>query len=522
MDPYPRHFFHLGTGLLSLDTRVLVCGDYLPDQPDLGPGTAVAFNVVPRTKATYSPMPSFKTSAANPLNGRPLGAFSACDAAGNAGNYAGTTSKLYALTSASNPDFADKSATAYSTPAGNFWSFTEAEGKVYATNGFDPIQSVDTAGSSNFAPMGDDVPKARFVTFIQPGFLLLGDINDPTVGIQPQGVRWSSLGDPTDFPLVGSADAIARSSDWQNVAGPHGRMMGFAPDLATCNAALFFEQAVFRMVFTGTETIFAVQPVEKLRGTLSAHSIIQAGQIAYFLAPDGFFAFDGTQAIPIGAGKVNATFFKDADPNYIGQVRGAADPISGLCFWSYAGTGNNDGAPNRILVYHPIWRRFSLITDNTGGNLFVARTSGITLDGIDALGYTLDNLPFSLDAPELTGGRLTLGGFDTQNRYGAFTGDNMAYQVDTSEVQLLPGRCAKITGVRPLIDGDSNYSAAVGGRRVLQNPVVFAAATSANYEGVCPARNENRYQRVRLSAPAGNHSNHIQGAEVTFGPGARR
>jgi hypothetical protein len=513
----------LGSHPLSLPDRFIPAGDYTPDQADFGnAGTARAENVVPRTATSYSPMPSFQTAATTGLAGAPLGAFSTCDSAGNAANYAGTTAKLYALTNATKPNFADRSGAVYTTPTGYVWSFTEALGNVYAANGNDAIQKVQTATASNFANHPDaNAPKARYLAYIQPGFLVCGDINDPTVGIQPQGIRWGALGNPDSFPLVGSSAAIAANSDWQAVTGPHGRFRGFAPNLASCNAALFFEQAVFRMIFTGGSKIFDIQPVEKLRGTQAPGSIIQVGQIAYFLSPNGFFAFDGTQAIPFGEGKINNTFFADADPNYLSQVQGAADPVSGLCFWCYAGVGNVGGTPNRILVYHPPTGRWSLIVNPAGNNLFVGRTLGTSLDGIDALGFTLDTLPYSLDSSVLAGGNLALAGFDSSNKLGFFTGPNMAFTVDTAEVQLIPGRLAKISAVRPSVEGDT-CSAAVGGRSLLSAVPSFGAANTQNAYGLCCARNEARYQRVRLTASAGNLVKHIRGAEVTYSPGARR
>jgi len=504
--------------------KFIRCGDYLPDQADFGnAGSSVVENVVPRTAASYSPMPSFLTSATSALASAPLGSFSAADASGNPANYVGTSAKLYTMTNASNPNFADTSKVGgYTVAGGSFWSFTEALGNVYATNGTDTIQKAATASGATFADHPDtNAPKGRYVAFIQPGFLILGDINDPTVGIQPQGIRWSALGSPDSFPLVGSNAAIAANSDWQAVTGPHGRFRGFAPNLASCNAALFFEQAIFRMIFTGGATIFDIQPVEKLRGTQAPNSIIQIGQTAYFLSPNGFFAFDGTEALPIGEGKVNKTFFADADPNYITLVEGAADPISGLCFWSYAGTGNTSGQPNRILVYHPLTNRWAIIKSSTGGSLFIGRTFGTTLDGIDALGYTLDSLPFSLDSSVLTGGNLILSGFDANNKLGHFTGSNMAFTVDTSETQLVPGRCARINNTRPIVEGDV-ASAAIGSRYTLASTPVFDAAVAQNSFGLCPQRNEGRYQRVRLTAPLGNLVTHVLGAEVSFGVGAKR
>jgi hypothetical protein len=504
-----------------MQTKIIPCDDYAPDQFDFGdPRTSTAFNVVPRTRTTYSGMPSFGRISTAALASQVLSAFSARDPSGNPGMYAGTTSKLYCGRSGTKPNWSDQSQFAYSTPVGGRWSFTEGSGYVYASNGVDPIQRVQTSSASNFANVGANAPTAAVIAAIQPGYLLCGDINDVTVGIQPQGVRWSALGDFTNFPLVGSAAAIAASSDWQEVKGPHGRLKAIAPDLSSCAAALFFEQAVFRMLFSGDSKIFNIQPVEKLRGTPAPASVIQRGQICYFLSYDGWYSFDGTVALPIGDGKVNRTFFADCDPNYLGNVAGIADPLSGLCFWLYAGTGSSMGVPNRILCYNPDIQRFSLITGFTGTSLFLGRTFGTTLDGIDALGYTLDNLPYSLDSPILAGGQLFLAGFDSSFYFGGFTGPNMAITVDTTETQLTPGRRSRVSAVRPLADGAC--SAQVGTRQSLSDPVAYSSAVGMNTLGFCPVRSDGRYQRFRLTAPAGNLVNHILGAEVTYAPSGAR
>lgn len=491
-------------------------GDYGNDT------SGVAWNVVPRTKQSYSPMPSFNTLATTALNSQPLGAFSAVDKGGNVENYVGTASKLYKMNNGTKPNFVDASGAAYTVPGGRLWSFAEADGFVYATNSSDKVQYRQIASAGAFANHPDtNCPTARFVSYIQPGFLLLGDINDPTAGIQPQGVRWSALGNAQSFPLIGSSAAIAANSDWQKIAGPHGRMMGICNDLSSCNAAVFFEQAIFKMVFTGTETIFAIDPIEQARGTPSPASIAQLGQIAYFRGWDGFYAFDGTEAIPIGNELINQYVNDDADPNYLNQTAATVDPTTGTIFWSYAGKGNSLGVPNRILVFNPYIGRFSLITQTAGNNLFLARTLGTSLDAIDALGFNLDTLPYSLDSTFLAGGNVVLGGFDSTFKYGSFTGPNMAFTVDTTEAQLVGGAKARVRGVRPIVEGDT-CSVAVAGRNTTYAPVVFDTANAADQNGYCPARNESRYHRARLIGAAGNLCTHIKGAEFDLSQGGRR
>jgi hypothetical protein len=505
-----------------MNSKFVPCGEYMPDQADYGAlGTNSVVNAIPRTKRSYSPMPSFARIATTPLNGAPLGASSTRDLSGNPGMYVGTTTKLYAATSSTKPNFTDASGAAtFATAQGGFWDFVSFNGQMLATNGTDPIQTATAATAGPFAVLNANAPKAKVISAVQPGFVICGNINDPTVGLQPQGVRWGVLGDQTSWPLIGSAAAIAGQSDWQAVQGNHGSLQAIAPNLATCNAALFFERAIFRMVYTGDSKIFAILPAEKFRGTLAPRSVVQVGQTCYYLGQDGFYGFDGTQSIPIGVDKVNKTFLADCDPNYLSAVQGVVDPLSGLCFWLYAGPGNNNGAPNRVLCYHSVLQMWALITGFTGYALFIGASFGTSLDGIDALGYNIDTLPYSLDSPLLAGGRIVLASFDTSNYFGSFSGPNMAYSVETTEAQLIAGGRARVSEIRPITEGAAS-SAALGTRNNSSDGVSYSPA-AAPVAGVCPARGDARYHRAVLSAAAGSSVQHILGAELAFTPGGRR
>lgn len=504
--------------------QFLPCGEYLPDQASYGgAGSALARNVVPRTKRSFSPMPAFSRIATTALGSAPLGAFSSVDTSGSPGMYVGTATKLYAATSGSKPNFSDASGTqTFTVPDGGFWSFCAFNGKVLATNGSDPIQTATAATAGPFAALNAvDAPTAKVIAAIQPGFVVAGNINDVTEGVQPQGIRWSVLGDATSWPAIGTTDAIAGQSDWQAVQGDHGVLQAIAPNLATCNAALFFERAIFRMVYTGDSTIFAILPAEKLRGTPAPRSVVQVGQVSYYLSHDGFYAFDGTVSVPIGAGKVNRTFLADCDPNFLSAVEGVADPLSGLCFWLYPGAGNNAGAPNRILCYHSVLGRWAFIDAFAGSSLFLALAFGTSIDGIDALGYNIDTVPYSLDSAFLAGGRLTLGAFDDSFYFGAFSGSNMAFAVETVEAQFNQGGRTRVSAVRPVTEGDT-AKAAVAGRNLLSDPVPATTGVAPNVSGAVPVRNEARYHRAILSADADNSVSHILGAELSIAPGGKR
>jgi hypothetical protein len=74
--------------------------------------------------------------------------------------------------------------------------------------------------------------------------------------------------------------------------------------------------------------------------------------VAYYLAGDGFAAFDGAAMFPIGAQKFDREFFREVDPTYIAYVQGASDPRSRIIVWAFSGGVSSGGMFNRLLVYN--------------------------------------------------------------------------------------------------------------------------------------------------------------------------
>lgn len=507
---------------MGVKTKFVPCGEWLPDQPSYNnPGCDVADNVVPVTTSTYAPMPGFLKSATIPLNGPPLAAFSARDSEGNPGLYAGTASKLYVAVAATAPNFVSASGSRTFTAAE--WAFAYMNGSVYAINSVDGLQKVTVAVDAPFTAVGGNAPTGKCLAVVQPGFMVVGNINDVTVGIQPQGLRWSSLGDATatGWPLIGSNEAIANESDWQAVTGDHGNLMGIAPDLPTCAAAVFFETAIFQMNYTGDQYIFAFTPVAKAMGTNAPQSIVQRGQTVYYLGSDGFYAFDGTESLPLSAGRVSKFFFDDCDPNQLTSVSGFADPKTGLIFWAYATSASVNGVPNRMLVYNSIVNRWSYVLGFLGYQPFLGLSLGTTLDNIGSLGYNLDNLPFSLDNTILAGGHTVLAGFDTNYNLGYFSGSGLAWSVETTEIQLSPPKRSRTGYIRPLVEEDV-ASAGVFARSDLVTPATYGALIPQNPSGICPARAEGLYHRAKIAGAAGSVAKHIIGVEFGYTPAGSR
>lgn len=494
---------------------IMAVKPYAPDMPALASGnTVMVKNVLPRTDMSYGPMSDIAAYTLTALPTRCQGAYAAADTAGTITTFAGTSTDLYKIL-AGDTAFtnASKSAAAYTVAADQFWRFATMKSRVVACNIADPIQSYVFGSSSNFANLSADAPKAKYCAGIKQ-WLMVANTNDPIGGVAPWRLWWSAINDPTSWPTPGSDAAAAAQSDYNDLVGENGAITGLVGNLGTSEGAVFFEHAVWRIVYAGPPAVFNFFPALGVKGTRSPQSIVQLGAFVFYLGEDGFYEFDGTNAIPIGANRVDKTFFADLDATYIHRVVGAVDPINKMIFWAYPGSGNSNGNPNKIIIYNYVnqknkWSIAEIETEM----LFRAIGLGMTLEGLDAISSTIEGLPFSLDSSVWQGGAIQLGAIDTDHNLAFFNGSALEATVDVEETQPFQGQRAFIRNTRPLVDGGSP-TVSIGVRDLLESTVTFNGPTGMNSLGWCPQRASGRYVRARIKMPAGSSFAHIEGLEI--------
>jgi hypothetical protein len=387
--------------------------------------------------------------------------------------------------------------------------------RVVMTNFANPLQSLRLGSDAAFSDLAAAAPRARHLAIVRD-WLVLGNTFDGADGAQPQRVWWSAIDDPASWPAPGSAAAAAAQSDFQDLVGGAGWVQGIVGNLGTADGAVFQERGIVRMSYVGPPAIFAFATAEGARGTPAPGSIAQLGTIVYYLGEDGFYAFDGSASRPIGANKIDKTFFADLDPQHLGRVSAAIDPINKLCFWAYPGAGNSGGNPNRLLAYNWSLDRWSLIEVELE-LLLRSLSFGYALDGLDVVNASLDALPFSLDSRAWTGGRVLLAGFDPAHRLGYFSGAPLAPVVETAEARLAEGRRVSVTAARAVVDGGVP-AVAIGTRERLADPVAYGPAVAIDARGNAPQRASGRYARARVTLPAGSGFAHIGGVEIDAVP----
>lgn len=494
---------------------IIPAAQWLPDQADLvDSGTSTARNILPRTDKSYGPMPSLSVFS-GALNNRCQGAIGVSDAAGNSYTFAGDSTKLWLLQSGST-SWSDVSKVAQYTVASDqrvsftFWT----PNLVLATDFADAVQAYTIGTSALFADLSSGAPKAKYIAIIRD-FPMLFNVFDATDGARPTRAHWGGIGAPGSWPVAGTAAAQAVQSDFQDInLGDFGQGVGIVGGLGSADGALFFERGIVRIDYMGAPVIFRFVAMEGGRGCSAPGSIAQLGAIVIFLGPDDLYAFDGATCQGLGTQQFCNFLFRDIDQSKMYRICAAFDPINQIYFLAYPSANNVNGNPNKILAYHWILKRATLI-DALGDVelLFRSLSFGFTLEGLDAISSSLDALPFSLDSRAFTGGALQLSAFDSSHKLNYFTGTSLPATLDTSEAQLIPNRRAFVSTVRPLVD-QGNPSVAVATRERQIDTKTFGAAVAINSVGESPQRASGRYHTARITLAAADPFQQIFGVDV--------
>lgn len=492
-------------------------GPWRPDTPDNDEGSCVeATNVVPAV-GSFAPQPALSPFS-TALDLRCRGALATASPQGAVQWFAGDALDLYTINT-STVDWTRVSrqphAHPYSLSSDGQWSFAAYGDAVYAADFNDPIQVCTLGVGNTFNDLDDVAPRAANLAVVR-NFLVASNTVD-TDGPVPQRVRWSGL----DQPLSWSIDSVTQA-DFNDLLGLGGTNQGVFPGLSAADAVVLQERAAWRMTYTGPPLVFQFDPIEGARGTPSPHSVVVVGGLAYYLGEDGFYVFDGAQSQPIGAGKIDRTFFADIDSIYFDRISAAADISRKLIFWAYP-SKEAAGIPDKVLVYNwgtGEWSRLRIETE------FVLQTLGFgyDLDHMDGFG-TLEDFVVSFDANQWLGGVWGFSAFDSSHRLCHFSGPPLGVTLVTAENLMPDPRRHLVTQTWPIVEcasATADIAISVGHRVRAADPVVWAPATHPNPVGFCPQRISDHYTRFRVSISAGASWSKALGVDVYTGVSTSR
>lgn len=469
--------------------------DWTPDlAPIEGPGLFDILNVYPIGNG-YQPFRQL-TAFTNALGARCQGAFAAKDDSANAANFAGDATKLYRLGTNNEWDDVSRSGSAYATGIDEFWSFAQFGANVIATNGADVPQKYAIGTSSRFEALGGSPPVARYIAVVRD-FVLLGNLATGAAK-----VHWSAFNNSEGWTVGTDQSDEQAFPDGGWVQGLVGGEVGY----------VIQERSIRRLTYVGGDIIFQVDEVEKLRGTRAPKSIVQVGGTFFYLGQDGFYWFTGEGSKPIGSEKVDRWFYENVDEGYLYRVVGAADPQRRTVLWAFPSSGTIDGTPDTIIGYRwDIDRWFKI--GATIEYLFQATTQGYTLEDLDAVSASIDDLPASLDSALWVGGALQLAAFGTGFRMGYFDGATMAATLSTQEKAFGQGKVVMITNSTPVVDTDA-ATVSLGLRERAAGAVSYTDEADMEATGDCPVRGTGRFVSARVTIPAGTEWTTAQAVRV--------
>ena len=479
-------------------------GEWLPDQPPIGlQGSVTITNVIPDLNS-YRPFPSLVQYSTS-LGARCQGGVIATDAAGVNYNYAGDTSALYRLTTQTFSDATRLVGGAYTTAADDYWEFANWGNTVIGINGFTDLPQQISLGAANFVNLSTGVKTKHIATMRD--FVVFGNVSDTAANVYR--VRWSAINNPASWTV--DAATLADFQDLPSEGGPVQKVLGGE------YGVVLQQRSVWRMLFVGSPLVFQFDPIHKAIGAYVPQGAIRYQNFSFFLAEDGFYAFDGSALDPIGRGKVDKFFYADMNTNYFQRIHTAIDPINKLVMWAYPSGSTVGGNPDKLIIYSWAFKKWALV-EGLNIQLFLQSIStGYTLDGLDVISTNLDTgIPWSLDSVQWTGGQIILAAFNSSNRLSRFNGSAMAATLETGEFQLFEDNRAMLTEVRPEAVGlSASVTIAVINRNNLtESASVGAVASVPNATGFVQTRVSARYFRIRLQTSANVNFTHLIGVRV--------
>lgn len=471
-----------------------------------------ALGVYATTEHSYAPFPTFQ-SVSNALTARCQGAIGVKDASGNGFAFAGDATKLYRRTGVTWANVS-RTATTYACGSEENWTFVEVGDQLVALNIGDYPQVFTLSSSSlfdNLAASTDYLPKARYGAQIGD-HLMLGNLNDVGLvglGLAPKRLWWCGKGDITDWPEPGTSAAAAAQAGF-SAELPGGWIQGITRGIGGAAGVVLSEDALHRVLVAGPPNAFDFDFVEGARGAWVASSILNFGRGVIYLTEDGWYVFDGSTSVPIGARRIDRWFLDRLDTDNRHRISVVPDPERKLVVISFPGEGSTGGTPNELLIWNWDANKWSHAS-GTVETLFRDRTAAYTLEDLDAFG-TLDALPYSLDSRFWSGGASQIGAFDTAHKSGNFAGPAQAASMITQDFDA-KGRRIFVSGFRPIVDGGT-----VTGGLVTRESQDGAATTTPlvapEVDGICRIRAEGRYVRARVDVAAGGSWTHALGVQV--------
>ena len=469
-------------------------GDFEPDKPtSLTTSLSAISNAYPGANG-YRPVGAF-TVLQTSLPTICKGAASFTSAVGKSIIIAGTATNLYIAKSGG---FASIGSS-YSIQGDARWRFAQFGGLAIATNGTDPLQKIDV-GSEIVAPLGGTPPTFRMLGVVQ-NFLVGGVYNGNTNVVAWSGennAEWWTFGqrksDYNIFPDGGDVTGI--------IGGEYGLILQ--------------RGCIRRMTYIGGNVLFRFDKIASNVGCVTVHSVAQYGDTAFWYSDSGFKMWDGTQIIPIGFEKVDATFAAQYNSSSWPKMSCAIDGPRNTVTWSMG---------DKIWIYNWLLLKWSIISLATE-IVFSGVVKTLSVDEQDILvGVNDGNMDYagllSFDDPRFKGGDPRCYLFDTTHALGTLSGANLAVSATAGNYEIVDSGDTRIRRIRPMTDAIAGMTVTISTRQRFGDSPITSTGTLLTQRGEMPIRARGRFALVTLQIAAGQPWTFMQGIALPTGKFAR-
>ena len=393
--------------------------------------------------------------------------------------------------------------TPLSGTATDYFTFTQFGDYIIVSNGVDTPQYYLMGTSTNFANLSaiatDGTPPLFRVSGVIRDFLVTGNISGST-----NRVQWSGIND------ISTWTAGAKQADSQDLPGSGGQIVAITSGEY---GYIFRQNEIVRLDYVGGTTIFRFSVVSPNRGAVYGKTVCQDNRRVFFYADDGFFEVQGDNIKPIGAEKVNRFFDIDLDKAYSDRIVAAVDPFNTLAIWLYPSAdnqANTTGICDKLLIYNYVTEKWSF-ANASSSTIFSQFVGAYTVETMDLIDSSIDNINIALDTDFWLGGQRYLGAIDGDNKAAIFSGNDNEVEIETREMELFPGLRSDITEVRPIVDATATV--AITTRERLANSASTSSYSSMVTSGSVPVRQSGRYVRANVKIAAGSTWTHAQGVD---------
>lgn len=297
--------------------------------------------------------------------------------------------------------------------------------------------------------------------------------------VAPYRVQWSAIGDPTNWPIPLTNNALAFQSGYQDLAPAYGPVMAIAG--YPLYALIFQRFGITRANYVGGSVVFSFAQYEFTHGLVAHGAFVQIGPLVIFLADDGFWLTDGANMTPIGTTTDNSAgidnwFWANVNTNALEAIRAGYDAEKRCAFFAIP-TGTNT-LPDTLLIYNPLaqkWTKGTIACETIWGS---------------------DNGADSVPAT-----RQILGLIDQTHTPNELNGSQLTGYLESCDLFFVDGLRRLTTGVRPHVNSNDSPLATIGTRLSLEAPVSYGTAYAPDaFTNIAPALSTGIYTRLKLQS----------------------